>query len=210
LLSRDGDKWDSAARPDSTVKGPHRYGPFKEAFKHRMLFVYGTAGTPEENAWALSKARYDAETFWYRGNGSVDVIADTAFHAANEQGRNVILYGNADTNRVWKLLLSRSPIQIQRGRLRMGEREMVGDDLGCLFLYPRPDHAEALVGVVAGTGPTGMRLTNRIAYFVSGVGLPDCVVFTPAVLEKGTEGVRAAGYFGPDWQVSTGEFASRE
>ncbi len=25
---------------------------------------------PAKNAWALHKARYDAETFWYRGNGS--------------------------------------------------------------------------------------------------------------------------------------------
>ena len=60
-------------------KGPHRQGPFKEAFRNRFILVVGTKGTPEENAWGLARARFDAETFWYRGNGSVDVVTDTAF-----------------------------------------------------------------------------------------------------------------------------------
>ena len=34
-----------AEPPSPATKGPHRYGPFKDAFRHRMLFVYGTTGT---------------------------------------------------------------------------------------------------------------------------------------------------------------------
>ena len=75
-----------------------RYGPFKEAFQHCMQFVYGTQGTEEENAWAFAKARYDAEQFWYRGNGSIDVIPDIEFDPDRDKDRAVIVYGNADTN----------------------------------------------------------------------------------------------------------------
>jgi dienelactone hydrolase len=205
-LKRDGEKWSVVSRPRLALKGPHRYGPFKDAFRNNLLFVYGTAGTAEENAWSFAKARFDAETFWYRGNGSVEVISDKAFAAAGTRGRNVILYGNAATNTAWKTLLADSPVQVGPGRIRVGEREETGDDLACLFLRPRADSEEALVGVVSGTGPSGMRLTDRLPYFVAGIGFPDCLVVAPDLLRHGDAGVRGAGFFGLDWGVASGEF----
>mgnify|MGYP000497109494 CR=1 FL=1 len=74
----DNDRWRCIDKPSLKHKGPHRYGSIKEELKHRFLFVYGTRRTAEENGWACAKARYDAETFWYRGNGSVDIVEDTA------------------------------------------------------------------------------------------------------------------------------------
>jgi hypothetical protein len=58
----------------AAMKSPQRYGGFKNVFTNRPVLVYGTKGTPEENAWALAKARYDSETFWYRGNATFEVI----------------------------------------------------------------------------------------------------------------------------------------
>jgi poly(3-hydroxybutyrate) depolymerase len=205
-LRKDGDRWTLTGRPAWSLKGPHRYGTFKDAFRQRVVFVYGTKGTPEENAWSLAKARFDAETFWYRGNGSIDVIADSAFDAAAEPDRNVILYGNADSNGAWKALLAGSPVQVERGRCRIDKREETGADLGCLFVRPRPGSDRAVVGVVTGTGVAGMRLTDRLPYFVSGVGYPDFLLLASATLVKGSAGVRGAGFFGLDWQVATGEF----
>ena len=46
---------------------------------------------------------------------------------------------------------------------------------------------------------------DRLPYFVSGVAYPDCVVLGPAVLTDGPAGVLAAGFFGVDWSVETGE-----
>ena len=123
------------------------------------MLVYGTRGTAEETAWAFAKARYDAEAFWYRGNGSLDVLPDTAFDPATERDRGVILYGSADTNAAWKALLSESPVQVRRGAARIGDREIAGDDLACLFLRPRPGSDRALVGVVAAWIPA-MRASN--------------------------------------------------
>jgi dienelactone hydrolase len=209
-LAREDKKWSVSTEPSRALKGPHRYGPFKEAFGNRVVFVHGTRGTPEENAWALAKARYDAETFWYRGNGSIEVIADTQFDPSAERDRNVILYGNSASNAAWKALLADSPVQVERGRIRIGDREETGPDLACLFLRPRPGSDLAVVGVVTGTGLAGMRLSDQLPYFVSGVAYPDCVVIGPEMLTKGVAGVRAAGFFGPDWSVTSGEFAWRK
>src|SRR5262249_11244840 len=39
-LFRDKEKWQADSRPSPALKGPHRYGPFKDAFTNRFVFVY--------------------------------------------------------------------------------------------------------------------------------------------------------------------------
>lgn len=214
-LERSGDDWKAILRPSLASKGAHRYGPFKEAFNHHMLFVFGTRGTPEENVWALSKARFDAERFWYQGNGSIEMVSDTRFQemmtSATEthRDRNVIIFGNADTNGAWATLLAESPVQVHRGSVQIDSHEIKGEDLAVLFLRPRRDSDRASIGVVSGTGIVGQRLVDRTSYFVSGAGFPDCLVVGAEMLERGAEGVRAVGFFGTDWSVKTGEFRFR-
>jgi pimeloyl-ACP methyl ester carboxylesterase len=206
-LAREDGKWSVVKEPSPSLKGPHRYGPFKDAFRNRMLLVYGTRGTKEENAWALARARFDAETFWYRGNGSVDVVPDSDALVTADRDRNVILYGNADSNAAWKGLLGDSPVQVRRGRLTVGEREEKGEGLACLFVRPRPGSDRACVAAVAGTGLPGMRLTEGRPIFQSGSGYPDCLILDAGALAEGGEALRGAGFFGIDWGVASGEFA---
>jgi hypothetical protein len=206
-VAREDGQWKASKAAPRSAKGPHRAGPFKEAFMHRMLFVYATRGTPAENAWAFAKARFDSESFWYRGNASIELVADTAFDATRDRDRGVVLYGNADNNAAWAALLGDSPVQVRRDSVRVGSREITGDDLTCLFLRPRPGSDVACVAAVSGTGLAGLRLTDRVPYFMAGVAFPDVTVFGSDSLEKGWLGARAAGYFGQDWTVESGEFA---
>jgi hypothetical protein len=125
-LQNEGRQWRLVSKLSPALKGPRRYGPFKDAYRHHMLIVYGTRGTPEENAWAFNKARLDAELFWYRGNGSVDIIPDAAFNPGGAPDRGVILYGNADSNGAWPALLADSPVQVRRGEIKIGSRSDQG------------------------------------------------------------------------------------
>jgi len=210
-LVKENGQWVASPPLPSTFKYPERMGPFKEAFRNRVAFVYGTAGRPEENAWSLAKARYDAEQFWYRGNGSVDVVADSAFDTDAYCDRNVVLYGNRDTNSAWaEVLYAGADLDMVRGRLVVGDRVLEGDGIGCLCVLPRPDSHTASVAIVGGTGLGGMKLTDRLPYFVSGTGYADVTVLDGQELERGPDGILGAGFFGPDWTVATGEFAWRE
>jgi len=206
LERADDGAWKSSTPPSPLQKSHLRGGPFKDAFRNRMVFVYGTVGTLEENAVQRAKARYDAEVFWYRGNGAVEVVPDSAFDPAAHPDRNVIVYGNAETNSAWNRLLRESPVQVHRGSVRIGDRTFAGDDLCCLFVRPRPDSATATVGAVSGSGLAGLRLCDRMPYFVSGVAFPDVTLIGADMLERGLDGVRAAGYFGNDWSVERGVF----
>jgi dienelactone hydrolase len=214
-LARSDGTWSAlrSAAP-SARKSPSRQGPFKEAFRNRFLFVIGTKGTPDENAWALAKARFDAEVFWYRGNGSVDVVPDIGFldyrRADEFRDRNVIVYGHSESNAAWPALLGESPVQAQRGQVRIGQRTITGEGLACLFVRPRPGSERSSVGVVAGSGLAGLRLTDRLPYFTSGVAYPDCVIVDAKRLSDNSSAFVAAGYFGGDWGVDSGEFAWRK
>ncbi len=204
FVLRDG-KWEAAGRPPAGDKGPRRYGLFKEAFNNRVVLVIGTRGTREESAWAEAKARYDAETFWYQGNGSLEIVRDADFVPGRFPDRNVILYGHADMNAAWPSLVGDSPVQVRRGRLIAGTRTLRGGDLGCLFIRPRPSSEIACVGVVAGTGLAGLRLTDTLPYLYAGAAFPDFFCARPALLTRGLAGVEAAGFFGNDWRIETGE-----
>jgi len=189
-------------------KNPRRGGSFKSAFRNHFRFVYGTAGTPEENAASYARARLDSETWYYRGNGGAEVLPDVELVAEKDRkDENVILYGNADTNAAWAKVLAGCPVRVARGKIVVGDKALAGDDLGCLFCYPRDNSTTALVGVVAGAGPAGLRVTERLPIFTSGVGFPDLTIVGADALERGTGGVRCAGFFGNDWSVEHGEFA---
>ena len=199
-------KWAVATEPVSTMKGAARYGTFKDAFRNRMLFVYGTKGTPAENVWAFNKARYDAEKFWYQGNGSIEVIADTDFKVDADVNRSVVIYGNRKTNSAWNSLLQESPIQVDNGFIMAGSKKIEGKDLSCLFVRPRTGSKVACVAVISGTGVTGMKVSDRLPYMSPGIGLPDCTILNSSIMSKGEEGVLFTGFFGLDWSLEKGDF----
>ena len=210
LRKVDGE-WNVVDKPtDRTEKNPDRYGGFKSAFDHRFLLVYSTGGDEVENKWSYDKARFDAETFYYRANSAMDVIPDTQFTLEKYADRSVILYGNATTNKAWSLLLADSPVQARRGSITLGERTYDGDQFGLFMVRPRTDSDTASIGVVAGTGPEGMAAALPNRYFIAGPGFPDLTVVTPEIFSKGIEGVIAAGYFANNWSLDEADIVFRD
>lgn len=206
VLKKVSGKWSLVEEIPVTEKYPSRYGGFKQAFDNRVVFVYATGGNKEENTWYQNKARFDAETFLYRGNGSIDVIADKDFIPSAYADRNVVLYGNASNNKAWNKLLKNAPIQVLKGEIRMGDKVLKGNDLGTYFVYPRPDSPTASVGVVAGTGIEGMKATYPNDYISGITGFPDLLIFNVDMLKEGIHGIQVSGFFGNDWSVEDGCF----
>jgi len=202
FLLRNNNTWTVAQRPGLNEKGPHRYGTFKDAFNNRMVFVYGTKGTKAENEWSRNKARYDAETWYYRGNGAVDIIADKDFSIEKYKDRGVILFGNKTTNAAWKTLLADCPIQVERNKIVVGDKTWQGDDIGTYFVWPLYNSTIASVAVVTGTGIKGMKAANANQYFAGASGFPDFMIFRMNMLVSGTSEIKIAGFFDNDWKLS--------
>jgi pimeloyl-ACP methyl ester carboxylesterase len=200
------DQWETRTKSAPAQKGKHRNGTFKEPFNNRMVLVYATSGTADENNWAENKARYDAETWYYRGNGAVDIVADKDFDLKKFADRGVVLYGNATTNKAWNALLATCPIQVRRGEVVVGNEHHSGNDLGAYFVWPRPDSQTASIAVVTGTGLPGMKAADANQYFAGGSGFADFMLFRTDMLTKGIAGVMMAGFFDNNWLLSNQEF----
>lgn len=204
-LRKANGKW-AAGSISSDEKNPIRFGGFKQAFDNDVVLVYSTAGSKEENEWYKNKARFDAETFLYRGNGSMDVISDKEFLAGDFSDRNVVVYGNSKTNSAWAKLLSNSDIQVNPTEIKFGDQVMRSESLGTYFVVPRQGSDKAYVGVVAGTGLKGAKATYPNDY-ISGIsGYPDAMIFDVDILKDGVRGVKAVGFFSNDWKVKGGDF----
>lgn len=205
ILQKNDGLWTVVDNYNFSNKSPMRYGTFKSAINNSVVFIYGTKGNKEENEWAFNKARYDAEQFWYQGNGAIQIIKDLDFTSTNEFGSNCVLYGNAETNSAWSKLLADSPIQVTRGMVKIGNKEYKGKNLACMFVRPLNGTWSRTIGVVSGSGIKGMKLNDRRLYMQPGYAFPDLILFDTETLTKGIEGVLAAGFFGLDWSVDKGE-----
>jgi predicted esterase len=200
VLTRDG-KWNVGSAPSLSEKGIIRNGGLKEAFNHRMIFVYGTKGTAEENAWSYNKAVYDLETWYFRGNGAVDVLSDVEFLKINYADRGIVLYGNNTTNAAAAALLKECPIKMERGKASVGNKTYTGDDIGAFYIWPNSLSNHSMIALIGGTGIQGMRAADANQYFSGGSGFPDFMVFTIDMLKGGDNGLKAAGFYGNQWQL---------
>jgi len=201
LILEKNASWAKGTAPSLTNKGIQRNGGLKEAFNNKMVFVYATHGTEAENNWALQKAKYDAETWYYRGNGSVSLVADKDFNAASYQNQGVILYGNETTNTAAASLLMNCPIKVTSGKITMGTNTFEGQDLGAYFMYPAQNSGITSIALIGGTGLQGMQAADANQYFSGGSGFPDFIIFSLDMLIKGEDGIKAVGYFNNDWSL---------
>ncbi|MBL0177000.1 MAG: hypothetical protein IPP94_17385 [Ignavibacteria bacterium] len=124
-----------------------------------------------------------------------------------EERCNVVLYGNAKTNTIWKTLLA-DRSRAGATRLRDGaDKTVKGSGLFCLFIRPHPSVETACVAVVSGTGIDGMRAVMPLGYLSPGLPFPDLLVGFSDIFTRGEDAIVAAGYFGTNWSVETGDIA---
>jgi hypothetical protein len=201
VLQRTASGWEKGVAPTAEQKGPHRYGTLKEAFNNRMVYVVGTIGNKEETAWNWNKAKYDAETWYYRGNGAVDIITDKEYSLDKYKDRGVILIGNKSTNAAWNMLLADCPVQVERNLITAGDQRWEGDDLATYFVWPLKNSSKASVAVLTGTGMKGNNAAYANQYFAGASGFPDYMIFGFDMLKEGAKHLKLSGFFDENWKL---------
>jgi pimeloyl-ACP methyl ester carboxylesterase len=187
---------------DKGSKYPGHSGPIKQAFFSPFLFVYGTAGDEEDTAVNLRLAVASANYWWWRANGWVRVLPDTAVSQAEKASYNLVLWGGAQTNHLSAAVVSQGmPVAVRSGQVYIGSRVVQGENLALRVVYPSPFNPDRLVQLNAGTSIQGMELTNLLGPFYSAAGLPDYLVYSEAVKTKGWGGLTAAGFFDEHWRL---------
>lgn len=183
------------------------HGPLKNAFNNGFVLVHGTGGDLAMDRWARAKARFDADQWWYRGNGRAQVVSDTVINAGDMKLGGMICYGRTRPDAQITRLLS--PVLVQAFTTGSISR---GVDRALLMVAPPSDATpnHGVFAVIGGDSLRAMRTTDRLPYFLSGVGFPDVTVLDADVWSRGIQGVVGVGFFGSDWSTEKGEFWWRE
>jgi poly(3-hydroxybutyrate) depolymerase len=187
------------ARVAAVTKTPGLYGPAKQAMMDPFLLVYGTRDSTLAPLLRHS-ATQEGARWWLVANGRARVVPDTAVTSEDITHCNLVLYGGPQQNSVTNRIADHLPIRINKGRLSLGTHDL-GDSLAAMLTYPNPLNHDRLVLVRMGTDADATRLSLFWGVASSGAGIPDFMVFDDSVRRYGWSGVRAAGFFGPDWNL---------
>ncbi len=182
-------------------KTPEFFGPIKSAYFSPFILVYGTQGGSEAAESNLHRARVEAQNWWRRGNGYVEIIQDTEVIQEIIDNYNLILFGGPKTNLITAKINRNLPISIRGDKVYINDCALEGEDIAVQMIYPNPLNKKKFVVVREGNSPRGEELSGLFNVIYSGSGLPDFIVYDDKVREKGWAGVMAAGFFDMNWKV---------
>lgn len=184
-------------------KTPEFYGPIKQVYFSPFILVYGTRGDSAVADLTLHQARLEAFRWWRRGNGFAEICADTEVTEELISDYNLILFGGAKDNLIVRRISEELPIRVEDGKIFLDE-DGVGSELSAEYIYPNPLNPSKFVFIHAGTDIERLKLSTFFGAIHSGAGLPDFLIFSDEVKEKGWGGVRCAGYFNSEWKLDSG------
>ncbi|MEO0085411.1 MAG: hypothetical protein ABIK37_02135, partial [candidate division WOR-3 bacterium] len=199
-IHRAGERWrvGPGSRP-ALRKTPALYGPAKQTLMSPFCLVYGT-----QDSALVSTLRHaatqEAMRWFLIGNGHCPVLADTEVTDAVFRKRNLVLYGGPNENSISRRINSALPVRASSGRMLLGRR-VLGTNLAAIVAYPNPLNPQRLVLARTGTDPEAVKLSLFFGLIGSSTGIPDFLVFDRRVRRYGWHGIRAAGFFGPDWKL---------
>ena len=147
------------------------------------------------------QARLEAYQWWRRGNGLVDVLADSKVTPGIVRDYNLILFGGPGQNCITRRIDRHLPIRMVDGRFLLDGKAVAGAGLAAKFVYPNPLNNSRLVVVHEGQGRQGLELSTFFTTIYAGAGLPDFLIFSSSVRRTGWGGVVAGGFFDSQWQV---------
>jgi len=183
-----------------------RCGPIKEAFRAPFVVVYGTTGGAERTADLRKKAERFAKEWRDFAKGRPRMYADTELAPEIVAEKNLVLFGEPESNAYIARLADRLPIKFSRERATIaGETyELASGNRGLMFVYPNIDNPRGSLVVIASGLYWGDRLSENHKFD----WLPDFMIYEDAVDPLDPDDpvnlALVAGFFGPDWRLETG------
>lgn len=190
----------------SLKKTPELYGPLKNVFFKPFILVYGTKGSAQETSVLLNNARFFAHRVWRWANGMTRIIPDQEVTDEIIQTYNLILFGSPERNFVTAQISEDLPIHLEKGKILFDRKVLDDDEFTMAMVYPNPFNPDKLLAVYAGTTLEMEQLSTKILPISRNFALPDFIIAGKNFDRWGWAGVKAAGFFSPQWNLSNRDY----
>lgn len=198
---RDPSGWhEGVAKDDGPVKHGKVTGPIRDVWNDPLVFVYG-ASDPQQTevnrkvAESLAQIRFGVDVKY-------PILRDLDVDPGAAPEKNVVLVGNAKSNRVLAALEPDLPLRIEQGKVLFAGKTFTGKELGAAFVRPHPRAPTRLLLVVEGASALGTLRGLSLPEL-----LPDFVVWDESLAPARGQSllsfgkVLAAGFFDARWAV---------
>lgn len=185
---RDGaGQWQRLDEVPTNERSAVRGGRFKDVFYHRPTVVNLDR---DQRDYAFQIARFWAETFYYRGNGDLNVMFD-----GEDEDVNPIYIGGPDFESESFVAAANSASE-----MRIGSDPLPGAGAG-LSIAPVPGAPDRMQALVSYTDRAGALTLARLPIWTPGAAFPDVFVVGPEMLRDGISGVRAAAILDSQYRL---------
>ena len=158
----------------------------KKAYFSPFILVYSTKS---ESAQKITYEQALKESYlWYRyGNGQCEILPDTLVNKELIKKYNLIIFGDESYNYLAeKLNLKKIKDKFLKG---------FKNDFAYRFIYFNPFNKDKFLLCSSGTNLAMLKIANYFSLLSSAVGLPDYLIFSSEVKEKGLGGVWEMGFY---------------
>jgi acetyl esterase/lipase len=210
-LVSDGSSWKAGTPPSDGVRKRHDLqGPIDDAFMDAFLFVLPTGRSrhAEVQGWVEAESARAVEHWRRQFRGTPRVKKDLEVTDDDIAGRNLVLWGDPESNALIRRVAPRLPIRWDADAIRVGDRRFDAPKHVLLLIAPNPLNPRRYVVLNSGFTYREYDYLNNARQVPK---LPDWAVVgldTPPDARRPGR-VVAADFFGESWEMRSPREASK-
>ena len=138
---KQGDTWVEGGPVTRLTKRHGLQGPVDDAFMDAFLFVRptGKAASEKVDTWAKAELEHAQVAWRQHFRGVAPIKNDTDVTPEDIRTKNLILWGDAQSNKIIADLADRLPIRTKDGKLTVGDQSFDAANHAPILIHPNPE-----------------------------------------------------------------------
>lgn len=197
------DQWQTGQKPDlGLAKKPGLQGPIDHAFMDSFIFVIptGRSSNVKLAQWIAAEQADAIAQWWLQMRGQARVKKDTEITDEDIAKNNLILWGDAQSNKLIGKIADKLPIAWNTKEIKVGGKTFSTDTHAPVFIYPNPLNQSRYVVLNSSFTFAYAGMANNCNQYPR---LPDWAVLDMSVAKEKRHpgGVTYAGFFDEQWKL---------
>jgi pimeloyl-ACP methyl ester carboxylesterase len=161
-LSEDGCFIRARLDENTVIKRSDLSGPLWDIYSNPCLLIYGTYSKDRPLIRASKRCAESFRSPPWMGRMNFRVITDKEASERDLTENNIVLFGNAETNKILASVTDKLPIRMEAGKVVVRNMKYSGDNIGYVLIYPNPLNQKKYIAVLAGNSATTIDCFERI------------------------------------------------